>query len=121
LSASSSAGKLSEDLSEFSQDELAAILAEWLLWARDDQLPPETATNGEPWRVWLVMGGGDEPPNAGYVAARQVPWPGGVAIYGSPETTGYALKSLAAAPATMGVTLDDLPARGACCMACVSA
>ncbi len=53
---------------------------------------------------------GDEPPNAGYVAARQVPWPGGVAIYGSPETTGYALKGLASAPATVGVTLDDLPA-----------
>ena len=53
---------------------------------------------------------GDEPENAGYVAARQVPWPGGVAIYGSPETTGYALKGLATAPATIGVTLDDLPA-----------
>src|SRR6476620_9987784 len=57
LSASSDAGKLSEDLSEFSQDELGAILAEWLLWARDDKLPPETTANGEPWRVWLVMGG----------------------------------------------------------------
>ncbi|MDH4981308.1 glycoside hydrolase TIM-barrel-like domain-containing protein [Hyphomicrobium sp. D-2] len=52
---------------------------------------------------------GDEPPAAGYVAARQTPWPGGVAIYASPETTGYALKALASAPATMGVTLDPLP------------
>ncbi|KWT68942.1 Gene Transfer Agent host specificity protein [Hyphomicrobium sulfonivorans] len=52
---------------------------------------------------------GDEPPAAGYVAARQTPWPGGVAIYTSPETTGYALKTLASAPATMGVTLDPLP------------
>jgi phage terminase large subunit-like protein len=57
LSASNAAGKLSEDLSEFSQDELGAILAEWPLWACDDQLPPDTTALGEPWRVWLVMGG----------------------------------------------------------------
>ena len=49
---------------------------------------------------------GDEPPAAGYAAATQTPWPGSVAVYGSPETTGYALKALATAPATMGVTLD---------------
>ena len=53
---------------------------------------------------------GDEPPAAGYAAATQTPWPGSVAVYGSPETTGYALKALATAPATMGVTLDALPA-----------
>ncbi len=52
---------------------------------------------------------GDEPAAAGYVAATQTPWPGSVAIYGSPETTGYVLKGLATAPATVGVTLDDLP------------
>jgi hypothetical protein len=54
---------------------------------------------------------GDEPPAAGYAAATQAPWPGSVAVYGSPETTGYALKALATAPATVGVTLDDLPER----------
>lgn len=53
---------------------------------------------------------GDEPVEAGYVAATQSPWPGGVAIYGSPETTGYVLKGLATAPATVGITLEDLPA-----------
>lgn len=53
---------------------------------------------------------GDEPPAAGYVAATQSPWPGSVAIYGSPEATGYVLKGLATAPATVGVTLDDLAA-----------
>ena len=53
---------------------------------------------------------GDEPPAAGYAAATQAPWPGSVAVYGSPETTGYALKALATAPATVGVTLADLPA-----------
>ncbi len=52
---------------------------------------------------------GDEPVEAGYVAATQSPWPGGVAIYGSPETTGYVLKGLATAPATVGITLEDLP------------
>ena len=52
---------------------------------------------------------GDEPPEAAYVAATQVPWPGGIAIYGSPEPTGYSLKAVATAAATMGSTLDDLP------------
>lgn len=53
---------------------------------------------------------GDEPPEAGYVAARQMPWPGGIAVYGSPEETGFALKGIAPAPATVGTTLDDLSA-----------
>ncbi len=53
---------------------------------------------------------GDEPPQAGYAAAFQAPWPAGVALYGFPETSGYALKSVIAAPATIGVTLDPLPA-----------
>ncbi|WP_367115858.1 hypothetical protein [Hyphomicrobium sp.] len=53
---------------------------------------------------------GDEPPASGYVAATQVPWPGSVAVYGSPEMTGYVLKALATAPATLGVTLNDLAA-----------
>ncbi len=51
---------------------------------------------------------GDEPPERGYVAAWQVPWPGGIAIFGSPEETGFNLKALATAPATIGTTLDDL-------------
>ncbi len=53
---------------------------------------------------------GDEPPEAGYVAAAQAPWPGGIAIYGSPDTTGFTLKGLGTAPATIGTTQDDLPA-----------
>ena len=52
---------------------------------------------------------GDEPPAAGYAAATQSPWSGSVAIYGSPETSGYVLKAMASVPATIGVTLDDLP------------
>jgi hypothetical protein len=53
---------------------------------------------------------GDEPPAAGYVAAAQAPWPGPIAIYRSPETSGFQLAALALAPAVTGVTLDPLPA-----------
>jgi Putative phage tail protein/GTA TIM-barrel-like domain len=53
---------------------------------------------------------GDEPADAGYVAARQTPWPGDVAIFGSPEQTGFMLKGFAAAPATLGTTLNPLAA-----------
>lgn len=47
---------------------------------------------------------------AGYVAAVQVPWPGSVAVYASAQTSGYQLKAIASAAATMGVLLDALPA-----------
>ncbi|KAB2920603.1 MAG: DNA-packaging protein [Hyphomicrobiaceae bacterium] len=30
---------------------------DWILWARDDQLPPEATAEGEPWRTWLILGG----------------------------------------------------------------
>lgn len=43
-------------------------------------------------------------PESGFVATAQVPWPGSVAIYMSPQTSGYQLKALANAAATMGVT-----------------
>jgi len=56
LSASSAAGTLKEDLSEFTAAELRLILAHWPLWARPDQLPP-AASEGEAWRVWLILGG----------------------------------------------------------------
>ncbi|HET6390800.1 baseplate multidomain protein megatron [Hyphomicrobium sp.] len=48
--------------------------------------------------------------SAGYVAAMQKSWPGSVAIFASPQETGYQLKAIASAPATIGVTLDDLGA-----------
>lgn len=53
---------------------------------------------------------GDEPPESGYIAAFQLPWPGAVALYGSPEDAGYVLRASATAPALIGVTLDPLPA-----------
>lgn len=48
------------------------------------------------------------PPESGYVAAVQVPWPGSVAVFSSPQLTGYQLRSLVSAPATYGVTLDPV-------------
>ncbi len=57
MSASRAAGTLKQDLGDFTEAELAAILADWPLWARDDQLPPAATARGDIWRVWLVMGG----------------------------------------------------------------
>lgn len=57
MSASESAGKLKQDLSELGPQHLKEILGLWPLWARPDQLPPENTQEGAPWRVWLVMGG----------------------------------------------------------------
>ncbi len=73
-------------------------------------LPP-TPLAGQPLVEFLDLPllRGDEPETAGYVAASQTPWPGGVAFYSSPETTGFDLEAIAAAPAAMGVTLDALP------------
>jgi hypothetical protein len=67
---------------------------------------------GQPFVLFLDLPliRGDEPPQAGYVAAAQSPWPGGIAFYRSPEASNFALKALAVAPAVTGVTLDPLPA-----------
>ena len=35
----------------------AGLLTDWDIWARPDQLPPETAPDGRPWTCWLVLGG----------------------------------------------------------------
>lgn len=51
---------------------------------------------------------GDEFPLAGYVAATQTPWPGTIAVYGSPESSGYSLRTLLAAPAIMGSLTSDM-------------
>jgi hypothetical protein len=73
--------------------------------------PGDPVLSGQPLAEFidLPLLRGDEPPEAGYVAATQAPWPGGIAVYGSPETTGYTLKGIAAAPRTVGTTQDDLP------------
>jgi hypothetical protein len=70
-----------------------------------------TIITGQPLALFLDLPllRGDEPPAAGYVAAAQEPWPGSVAFYRAPETSGFQLKALAEAPAITGVTLDPLP------------
>lgn len=40
------------ELAAISAAELAFLVHDWQLWARDDQLPPDTA-----WRVWVMLGG----------------------------------------------------------------
>ncbi len=47
---------------------------------------------------------GDEMPYAGSVAAFGDPWPGGVAFYASPTTSGYTLKANVTSPASIGTT-----------------
>ena len=46
-----------ELISRLTRAELDALAHDWLFWARTDQLPPERAGNGAPWRTWLVLGG----------------------------------------------------------------
>ncbi|WP_167398688.1 terminase large subunit domain-containing protein [Methylosinus sporium] len=41
----------------FSARELETLLADWEFCAREDQWPPLLAPGGEPWRVWLILGG----------------------------------------------------------------
>jgi hypothetical protein len=50
---------------------------------------------------------GDGAPHVGYVAATADPWPGAIAFYRSPSTTGYRLNTLATARATLGLTETD--------------
>ena len=46
-----------EVLAGLDLETLAFILADWQVWARDDQLPPRNAQDGGDWRVWLILGG----------------------------------------------------------------
>ncbi len=48
----------------------------------------------------------------GYVAAAQSPWPGSIAVYRSPEQSGFLRACTADLPAVMGRTLDPLTAAG---------
>lgn len=44
-------------LSELTASHLELLGRDWEIWARDDQLPPIHLPSGDPWRVWLVLGG----------------------------------------------------------------
>ncbi|WP_333795221.1 baseplate multidomain protein megatron [Hyphomicrobium sp.] len=74
--------------------------------------PGEAVYDGQPHIEFLDLPllRGDEPPEAGYAAVFQHPWPGGLNVYASPEDAGYLLRASALAPAILGFTLDPLPA-----------
>lgn len=74
--------------------------------------PPLATTHGQPSAVFLDLPLllGSESIGAGYFAAMMRPWPGAIAIYRSPETSGFALTAFASQPATMGETMSALPA-----------
>lgn len=57
MSASVRNGTLAALLSELSLRDLAWIYHDWRLWAREDQLPPDTGLASAPWRVWVILGG----------------------------------------------------------------
>jgi phage terminase large subunit-like protein len=57
LSDSISEGTLSRFLSSLSPHELTFLHYDFVLWARDDQLPPEPAQGGAAWTTWLMLGG----------------------------------------------------------------
>lgn len=44
-------------LESLPEADAARLLADWELWARPDQLPPDAAQGGGPWSTWLVLGG----------------------------------------------------------------
>jgi len=50
-------GTLRDDLASLGEAALCALLSDWQVWARDDQLPPRTTFQGLPWRTWLILGG----------------------------------------------------------------
>lgn len=78
--------------------------------ARRHRISPPTAS-GQPLGLLLDLPllRGDEPEHAGYFAASQSPWPGGVALFRSPTETGYTLQGVAEVPAITGELLDALP------------
>lgn len=39
------------------EEDVHALLGDWEVWARADQLPPAAAPSGAPWSTWLVLGG----------------------------------------------------------------
>ncbi len=73
---------------------------------------PTAVQIGSPAIVFLDLPLIDENANpaSGFVAALQKPWPGSVAIYASAQASGFDLKALVSAAATLGVTLDGFPA-----------
>jgi phage terminase large subunit-like protein len=57
LRASESEGLLPDLLAGLEAQQIEAMLGDWRVWARADQLPPEASQTGLAWTVWLVLGG----------------------------------------------------------------
>jgi phage terminase large subunit-like protein len=51
------AERVLEKLKVLSDRQIAKILYDWEIWARDDQLEPECRADGRSWRTWLLLGG----------------------------------------------------------------
>ncbi len=70
--------------------------------------PP--APSGQPLGYFLDLPllRGDEPEHAGYFAASQSPWPGGVALFRSPTETGFLLEAIAVASSVIGELVSPL-------------
>ena len=49
--------EIDADLAVLTDDEILAIAYDWQLWARPDQIAPDTTLAGDPWRTWLFLGG----------------------------------------------------------------
>jgi phage terminase large subunit-like protein len=50
-------GQGSALLEKLSPTAIEAFATDWMLFAREDQLPPPSAPDGKPWSTWLVLGG----------------------------------------------------------------
>ncbi len=60
-------------------DTLIRFAYDWMIWARDDQLPPLALPDGTPWRTWLILGGrgsGKTRAGAEWIRARALGLPG---------------------------------------------
>lgn len=50
-------GQLNALTEGFSRRQFEALLKDWRIWGRLDQLPPDAAPNGQPWATWAIIGG----------------------------------------------------------------
>ena len=48
---------IAADLELLTDEEVLSLAYDWPLWARPDQLAPDTTLAGRPWRTWVFLGG----------------------------------------------------------------
>jgi phage terminase large subunit-like protein len=51
------AGTADEALACLGADEIGRLLADWMIWGREEQRPPLKAAGGGDWTVWMFLGG----------------------------------------------------------------